>query len=418
MAVKILLRRDTTSNWSLNNPILSNGEVGIEIIGEQRKIKLGDGLTDWNSLPYLIDAPVNEDELQEHMNNDTTAHGIDSVISSLNITNTNLSITNVNLQEHVDNDSDAHGIDTIKTDLADGLSAANNYTDSRVDNALNEAKQYANELSLASQRWLQSVKLESDLLNPPIDPLTGEENPEQTWLCKVTGDTTDKNGVYQWVSGGTSWDYYDPNWDYVTAEELAGELEPITDDVTNVSHGLEIIETEVSDVFRTVSAISDNYVTTDTDQTISGTKTFNSIKVPIPTNNDEAANKEYVDFKSGTVDYSLAEQDTGLKWVDGKSIYRITIPFSMGADTGAKNFDIFNVNTVSMKYLIKLDLHLLYLDDNSNNYSGGSFVALNGVSSNTYVSASRQGSLIRVYRSVGWSGSWTNNYCTIEYTKK
>jgi hypothetical protein len=38
--VQLQHRRDTSSNWSLNNPILAAGELGIE--SDTRKIKIGD----------------------------------------------------------------------------------------------------------------------------------------------------------------------------------------------------------------------------------------------------------------------------------------------------------------------------------------------------------------------------------------
>ena len=48
---KILLRRDTSTNWSNNNPILSAGEIGFDTsVG---KHKIGDGTTPWNDLPYF-----------------------------------------------------------------------------------------------------------------------------------------------------------------------------------------------------------------------------------------------------------------------------------------------------------------------------------------------------------------------------
>jgi hypothetical protein len=51
MANKIQLRRDTASNWSRINPILADGEPGLDITNN--KIKMGDGTTAWNSLTYL-----------------------------------------------------------------------------------------------------------------------------------------------------------------------------------------------------------------------------------------------------------------------------------------------------------------------------------------------------------------------------
>jgi hypothetical protein len=50
MPVKLQLRRDTSANWSASNPILAEGEIGIDTT--LRSSKIGDGSTAWNSLPY------------------------------------------------------------------------------------------------------------------------------------------------------------------------------------------------------------------------------------------------------------------------------------------------------------------------------------------------------------------------------
>ena len=50
MAFRIQIRRDTTSKWSLNNPILLEGEIGYET--NTTYMKIGDGVTPWNSLAY------------------------------------------------------------------------------------------------------------------------------------------------------------------------------------------------------------------------------------------------------------------------------------------------------------------------------------------------------------------------------
>jgi len=48
MALKIQLRRDLSTNWTQNNPLLLNGEVGIET--DTLKFKIGNGTQRWNSL--------------------------------------------------------------------------------------------------------------------------------------------------------------------------------------------------------------------------------------------------------------------------------------------------------------------------------------------------------------------------------
>jgi hypothetical protein len=50
MATRIQVRRDTLANWTLFNPVLANGE--ITYVTDTAFIKVGDGTTAWNSLPY------------------------------------------------------------------------------------------------------------------------------------------------------------------------------------------------------------------------------------------------------------------------------------------------------------------------------------------------------------------------------
>ena len=48
---QIRLRRDQSANWTSQNPTLAAGEAGYEL--DTRRIKIGDGTTEWNSLPYV-----------------------------------------------------------------------------------------------------------------------------------------------------------------------------------------------------------------------------------------------------------------------------------------------------------------------------------------------------------------------------
>ena len=56
MNVKLRTRYDTAANWVSNNPTLLSGELGIE--SDTLNMKVGDGSTVWNSLPYLLDGDV------------------------------------------------------------------------------------------------------------------------------------------------------------------------------------------------------------------------------------------------------------------------------------------------------------------------------------------------------------------------
>lgn len=76
---KIQLRRDTASNWSTNNPTPSAGEPCFET--DTGKLKIGDGITAYNSLPYqggTSDTAVTTDTAQ-------TISGLKTFINDINI---------------------------------------------------------------------------------------------------------------------------------------------------------------------------------------------------------------------------------------------------------------------------------------------------------------------------------------------
>lgn len=52
MAFSIQLRRDTSANWGLANPVLLKGEPGFET--DTGRLKVGDGSTAWNVLAYFV----------------------------------------------------------------------------------------------------------------------------------------------------------------------------------------------------------------------------------------------------------------------------------------------------------------------------------------------------------------------------
>jgi Major tropism determinant N-terminal domain len=52
MANRIQIRRDHSTNWTRINPVLSDGEPGLEI--DTNKVKYGDGTTAWRDLSYAI----------------------------------------------------------------------------------------------------------------------------------------------------------------------------------------------------------------------------------------------------------------------------------------------------------------------------------------------------------------------------
>jgi len=65
MATRIQLRRDTSTNWAANNPVLALGEPGLET--DTLRVKYGDGSNAWSRLGY-----TNLDSLNDFTTNDLT----------------------------------------------------------------------------------------------------------------------------------------------------------------------------------------------------------------------------------------------------------------------------------------------------------------------------------------------------------
>lgn len=68
LTTRILLRTDTSARWESINPVLLKGEFGIVLDGEatSAKIKVGDGKTAWNALPYTVDVDTLATALSTH----------------------------------------------------------------------------------------------------------------------------------------------------------------------------------------------------------------------------------------------------------------------------------------------------------------------------------------------------------------
>ena len=65
MAIKF--RRGSTLSWTTRNPVLGEGEPGFEI--DAKRFKVGDGVTPWNSLPYVNYNPLSN--LSAHIDSET-----------------------------------------------------------------------------------------------------------------------------------------------------------------------------------------------------------------------------------------------------------------------------------------------------------------------------------------------------------
>lgn len=50
-------RTNTAANWAATNPVLLSGQLGIISDTSPRRVKVGDGVTAWNSLPFVAEIP-------------------------------------------------------------------------------------------------------------------------------------------------------------------------------------------------------------------------------------------------------------------------------------------------------------------------------------------------------------------------
>ena len=74
MAIRIQLRRDTAANWTSVNPVLANGEMGIET--DTLKAKIGNGSATWSSRPYINVLPSELTELAQDAVNSAIVAGV------------------------------------------------------------------------------------------------------------------------------------------------------------------------------------------------------------------------------------------------------------------------------------------------------------------------------------------------------
>jgi hypothetical protein len=117
MAIRIQLRRDTAANWTSVNPVLANGEMGIET--DTLKVKIGNGSATWSVRPYVNVLPSELTELaQDAVNSAIVAgNGVTKVYDD-NANTITLSVTDAVIAEAAQdavNDAFVAGVALTKT---------------------------------------------------------------------------------------------------------------------------------------------------------------------------------------------------------------------------------------------------------------------------------------------------------------
>jgi hypothetical protein len=387
MAKRILIRRDTTANWQSVNPILSNGELGIEFKPDgTRSMKLGTGAIPWNSLGYFLDDPATATNLSNEITNRITADEIlqsqiNTLGTDLSTETTNRTTADLNLQaqiniletdlsnevdraenaedaiatelaqeaaraqgaediltndlatetaNRIDADDDLQdSVDTLETNLnteitdrqtaiSNAITTAATDATNKANTAESNAKEYADDLALATQKWLPAVQTFDDL---PANPGDG------TYLCRVI--TGDDYGVYQWIGTETipAWTYFSDNLDFI--DRIAN---PVTDNLPIITANGELKDSgeSITDIYTAIStglATKENTIAAGTTtQYYRGDKTWQTFPtIPAPANEGILTlqkNGTDIDTFSAnasvnkTINITRAQGDVGLANVD------------------------------------------------------------------------------------------------------
>jgi hypothetical protein len=198
MAFKIQLRRDTAANWTINNPLLLNGEIGIET--DTLKFKIGNGSQRWNLLTNYAFKPgqangiatLNSDgkiplsQLPDQLSLDAEAataiqnafNAAGPIISTNVMEGTNLFFTNARARTAGDGYFDVYG------SAAQALNSANSHTASKFQEAITTAA--ADATTKSASAVTAAGQITDQKINTAINLITTSDIEEGTNLYFTT----------------------------------------------------------------------------------------------------------------------------------------------------------------------------------------------------------------------------------------
>jgi hypothetical protein len=147
----IKLRRDTSANWSSVNPVLNDGEMGLDTTND--KIKIGDGTSTWSTLPYAFDTPS---EVTTKANNAQSA--AEATAASA-------------LTTH-EGDTSTHGVTTVT-----GLSETQTITNKTIDGNSNTLTVLNNQTTATASATASTIVLRNSSGDTAINQITLGANP-------------------------------------------------------------------------------------------------------------------------------------------------------------------------------------------------------------------------------------------------
>ena len=149
-ATQIRLRNDTSANWFANNPILAQGEIGIEI--DKNRMKVGNGINNYNDLEYFSDTVDYNDMINKPQINSVGLMG-------------NLSLHELGIQAEGEYATEI----ALTTGLAEKADKEDTYTKEEVDTKLSEIVRLP-DITGHDDEWLHSTggKIQWDSLEDTV----------------------------------------------------------------------------------------------------------------------------------------------------------------------------------------------------------------------------------------------------------
>jgi len=205
MAIRVQLRRDTSSNWSTNNPILQVGEFGFDTTVNRFKVGIASNETSrWNVLPYLNVIPSELKELAQDFVEEAITAGT-GIAKSYNDTANTLTIavdSTIANKTYVDDAIDSLG-NTVTTGYipisilgnADGVAELdqNGYVpQTQLTNTIDQLEEYVDD---AVSNLVNSAPSTLDTLKELSDALGADANFATTTATalgtKITASSSD-----------------------------------------------------------------------------------------------------------------------------------------------------------------------------------------------------------------------------------
>ena len=115
MVIRVTTRREFPNDWSKINPILGDGELGIEREdADTIKFKIGNGIDKWSDLPYceVPSSTIDNSALNQHIQN-LDAHGLDLIRAQLDNMDGNVDLSGIQSDIQIIKDE----LSSLKSDM-------------------------------------------------------------------------------------------------------------------------------------------------------------------------------------------------------------------------------------------------------------------------------------------------------------